>query len=124
MNSIQSAEKGNFPAAVETLTLDPYTMQQETMMLGMRLTREGVSDQEFLDRFGKRIMDVFPKELERILARKLVQNGVLSLMDRTWCSRGVGYCLAIRFFRNLCNCLYPRSRVCLFLTNFLRNYPG
>jgi len=48
-------------------------MQQETVMLGMRLTREGVSDQEFTDRFGKRIMDVFPKELERILARKLVQ---------------------------------------------------
>jgi oxygen-independent coproporphyrinogen-3 oxidase len=48
-------------------------MQQETMMLGMRLTREGVSKLEFRNRFGKAIEDVFPRELERIKARKLVE---------------------------------------------------
>lgn len=73
INSIKSGEKESFPAAVETLRLDPYTMQQETMMLGMRLTREGVSADAFKKRYGKAIQDVFPRELEHILARKLVE---------------------------------------------------
>ena len=73
VNNLPAGLGNPSPAAEETLKLDPYTMQQETMMLGMRLTREGVSDHEFLDRFGKSIQDVFPKELERVLARKLVE---------------------------------------------------
>jgi len=72
MDSVRSTEMGSFPAAVETLRLDAYTMQQETMMLGMRLTKEGVSADAFKERFGKSILEVFPKEIERILARKLV----------------------------------------------------
>ncbi len=62
-----------FPAAEETLQVDLYTMQQETMMLGMRLTREGVSSVEFQKRFGTTIQEVFHKELERITARKLAE---------------------------------------------------
>jgi oxygen-independent coproporphyrinogen-3 oxidase len=48
-------------------------MQQETMMLGMRLTREGVSALEFEERYGKTIQEIFPKEVERIIARKLAE---------------------------------------------------
>ena len=66
-------DEGVFPAAEETLKLDTYTMQQETMMLGMRLTREGVSALDFKERYGMTIQEVFPKELERILARKLAE---------------------------------------------------
>jgi len=73
IRSLGSASDISFPAAVETLELDPYTVQQETMMLGMRLTREGVSEFEFMNRFGKRILDVFPKEVDRIIARKLAE---------------------------------------------------
>ncbi len=62
-----------FPAAEETIKLDFFTAQQETMMLGMRLTREGVSDFDFRDRFGAAIIDVFPKEAERIIANKLAE---------------------------------------------------
>ena len=62
-----------FPAAVETLKLDLFTTQQETMMLGMRLTKEGVSDFDFRDRFGAAIMDVFPKEVKRIIDNKLAE---------------------------------------------------
>lgn len=68
-----SEDEGIFPAAEETLKLDTYTMQQETMMLGMRLTREGVSALDFQERYGMTIQEVFPKELERILARKLAE---------------------------------------------------
>jgi len=73
ISDLRSNGKGTFPAAVETIKLDPYTVQQETMMLGMRLTREGVSDFEFRNRFGEAIQDVFSKEVKRIIARKLAE---------------------------------------------------
>ncbi|HQJ31943.1 MAG TPA: radical SAM family heme chaperone HemW [Anaerolineaceae bacterium] len=75
ISDLRSNGKGTFPAAVETIKLDPYTVQQETMMLGMRLTREGVSDFEFRNRFGEAIQDVFSKEVKRIIARKLAEWG-------------------------------------------------
>ncbi|MEA4930018.1 MAG: radical SAM family heme chaperone HemW [Anaerolineaceae bacterium] len=62
-----------YPAADETIRLDEYTMQQETMMLGLRLTREGVSAPAFKLRYGVTIQEVFPRELERIIARKLAE---------------------------------------------------
>ena len=64
---------GGFPAGDETITVDTYTSEQETMMLGLRLTREGVSDSEFRERFGVAIQDVFHRELERIISRKLAE---------------------------------------------------
>ena len=73
MRNMRAGSNSAFPAGVETLKLDPFTVQQETMMLGMRLTREGVSDFEFMNRFGETILDVFPKEVERIIARKLAE---------------------------------------------------
>lgn len=75
IRKMQAANLGSeaFPAAVEKLSLDLFTIQQETMMLGMRLTKEGVSEREFHDRFGVGIADVFPKEIERIIARKLAE---------------------------------------------------
>ncbi len=62
-----------FPAAVETIELDAYTEQQETMMMGMRLTREGVLESAFQERFGVSIYQVFPNELKRITARGLAK---------------------------------------------------
>lgn len=73
MSDLKSDGKGIFPAAVETIKLDKYTVQQETMMLGMRLTREGVSDFEFKNRFGEEIQDVFSSEVKRIIGRKLAE---------------------------------------------------
>ena len=73
MSDLKSNGEVTFPAAVETIKLDPYTVQQETMMLGMRLTREGVSDIDFTNRFGAAIQNVFPKEVKRIIARKLAE---------------------------------------------------
>ena len=73
IGSLGSDSASAFPAAVETLKLDPYTMQQETMMLGMRLTREGVSAFAFEQRYGATIQGVFPREVENIIARKLAE---------------------------------------------------
>jgi oxygen-independent coproporphyrinogen-3 oxidase len=73
LSDLGSEAKGAFPAGEETIKLDAFTMQQETMMLGMRLTREGVSAHEFTERFGVSILDVFSKEVERIITRKLAE---------------------------------------------------
>lgn len=71
IGSLGADSASAFPVAVETLKLDPYTMQQETMMLGMRLTREGVSAFAFEKRYGATIQSVFAREVEHIIARKL-----------------------------------------------------
>jgi coproporphyrinogen III oxidase-like Fe-S oxidoreductase len=43
------------------------------MMLGLRLTREGVSDSGFKNRFGLTIEEAFPREVKSLLARQLVE---------------------------------------------------
>jgi oxygen-independent coproporphyrinogen-3 oxidase len=46
---------------------------QETMMLGLRLTREGVSAADFADRFGVPVADVFGKEIDELLGLGLLE---------------------------------------------------
>jgi oxygen-independent coproporphyrinogen-3 oxidase len=46
---------------------------QETMMTGLRLTREGVSASGFCERFGGPLMDVFGKEIDELLAVDLLE---------------------------------------------------
>jgi len=45
----------------------------ETMMMGMRLTREGVRDSDFRKRFGLGLRDRYPKELKRLKELKLIE---------------------------------------------------
>ncbi len=42
-------------------------------MLGLRLTREGVSAQAFQSRFGKNLMDMFAREVEELKALGLLE---------------------------------------------------
>lgn len=64
------------PAARRTIQLDRLDEMQETMMVGLRLTQEGVSAAAFLERFGEPLMDVFGEEIER-----LEQIGLLEWVD-------------------------------------------
>ncbi|MGB4594327.1 MAG: radical SAM family heme chaperone HemW [Anaerolineaceae bacterium] len=61
------------PATAEVLEVTPKISMQETMMLGLRLVREGISERAFLDRYGQEMTSVFAKEIKRILARGLVE---------------------------------------------------
>ena len=76
---IQSCQKPQrspsklFPACVEVTTIEPYTEMQETMMLGLRLIRQGVSKQVFYDRFGQHMEDVFNHEIGALLQQGLVR---------------------------------------------------
>ena len=47
------------PATQELVSIDPETEMGETMMMGLRLTREGVSDTHFQARFGRSLRSSF-----------------------------------------------------------------
>jgi len=76
---IQAIQRGavtEFPAgaAVESVTqVDPWTAMQEHLMVGLRLLEEGVSDRIFQQRFGIRLIQAFPKEIEMLQKKGLLE---------------------------------------------------
>ncbi len=42
-----------------------YEQMQETMMLGLRLTKEGVSERDFFARFGEEPREMFGRQIDR-----------------------------------------------------------
>lgn len=65
----------HFPQTYATknvVPIDKDTEMRETLMMGLRLTRLGVSKESFKDRFGKELDEVFGMQIER-----LVSNGLL-----------------------------------------------
>lgn len=60
------------PATRELNRIDRQTEMGETMMMGLRLTEEGVSSARFQQRFGEELRQAFPKQIDR-----LVQLGLL-----------------------------------------------
>lgn len=84
------------PAVVNQTRPSPRQSMQETMMLGLRLVQEGVSDADFRARFGMGISDAFPREVADLLRLNLLewQNGALRLTPR---ARLLGNQVFIRF---------------------------
>lgn len=65
-----------FPLSSASITqhrLSRREEMQETMMLGLRLTREGVSARDFADRFGVQVTDAFGKEIEELTRLGLLE---------------------------------------------------
>ena len=63
------------PALVSKTVLTPRVEMQETMLLGLRLTHEGVSPETFHIRFGRDLMDVFGKEINELIQLGLLEWG-------------------------------------------------
>lgn len=61
------------PALSESNSVDRKTEMDETMLTGMRLTKEGVSFERFRKRFGVEIGDVYAKDLKELQERKLIE---------------------------------------------------
>ncbi|HSM70586.1 MAG TPA: radical SAM family heme chaperone HemW [Anaerolineales bacterium] len=62
------------PAVVNQHKQSPQDDMSEFMMTGLRLTQEGVSMQEFQNRFGRSMLDVFGKEIDELLRLGLVEK--------------------------------------------------
>jgi oxygen-independent coproporphyrinogen-3 oxidase len=54
------------PAVRRVIPVDDRTAMQETMMVGLRLTQEGVAESTFRKRFRLGLCDAFPKEIEQL----------------------------------------------------------
>ena len=70
------AKKWEFPFSPATIyqeEIEQKTEMQETMMLGLRLTQEGVSAENFQARFDYAMQDVFGKEIDELLALDLLE---------------------------------------------------
>ncbi len=61
-------------AATQRITrIEAWDEIQETMMLGLRLTQEGVATEQFAARFGRRLEDIFAPEIKRLVAAGLLE---------------------------------------------------
>jgi oxygen-independent coproporphyrinogen-3 oxidase len=61
------------PATVNQTRLTPHVEMQETMMLGLRLTHEGVSTEGFRACFRAELQDVFGKEIDELVGLGLLE---------------------------------------------------
>jgi oxygen-independent coproporphyrinogen-3 oxidase len=61
------------PATRRTIRIDRFEEMQETMMVGLRLTQEGVSEAAFNQRFGESLRGVFGTEIERLVRMGLLE---------------------------------------------------
>jgi oxygen-independent coproporphyrinogen-3 oxidase len=62
------------PATVSQTCLTPFVEMQETMMLCLRLTQEGVAAEDFRARFGQDPMAVFGKEINELIGLGLLER--------------------------------------------------
>lgn len=70
---IRAVERGEPPRAT-TEAIPPRTAMGETMMLGLRLLSEGVSDERFAARHGASLATVFGRELDELTGLGLVER--------------------------------------------------
>ncbi|NTV36906.1 MAG: radical SAM family heme chaperone HemW [Anaerolineaceae bacterium] len=61
------------PAAEEITKVDSWQAMQETLMLGLRLTDEGVSNATFEERFERSLLNVFPNQIEKLTRQGLLE---------------------------------------------------
>lgn len=75
---IQRINSGDIPAypstsaTIHATKIDEDTAMGETMMMGLRLTQQGVSRERFLSKFGNDFEEIFSDEIADLLEKKLV----------------------------------------------------
>ncbi len=73
---VNSGAQLDYPASPAAETIHRQTLWEEieeTMMLGLRLTQEGINDGQFRARFSRSPGDLFPRQLRRLEKRGLVE---------------------------------------------------
>ncbi|MCY3778884.1 MAG: radical SAM family heme chaperone HemW [Chloroflexi bacterium] len=61
------------PAVAKHKTVTRAEDLYETIMMGMRMTGEGINRSAFLGRFGEDFVSMFPEQVERLASRELIQ---------------------------------------------------
>ena len=72
-NSETGAVFPSGPAARRTIAVDRRAEMQETMMVGLRLTQDGISARSFQERFGQPLVDAFGVEIEPLVSMHLLE---------------------------------------------------
>jgi len=101
------AAQGKSPVSDLAFPLSPATVNQhrqslnddmsEFMMTGFRLTQEGVSAQEFEQRFGNPLRGVFGKEIDELLKLGLIESQTSEVLRLTKRGRLLGNQVFMRF---------------------------
>ena len=94
-----------FPFSPATVNHHKQSLQDdmsEFMITGLRLTHEGISEEEFQARFGQAMRDVYSKEIDELLGLGLIEkvagiDGRLSLLRITKRGRLLGNQVFMRF---------------------------
>ncbi len=68
-----NSSDSRFPAAVEIIPQDRHVEMQDVMMLGLRMLREGITEERFYERFGEDMRKVFHRELRHLERKELVR---------------------------------------------------
>ena len=87
---LEATDFPNFPrtpATIDTQPIDRQTEMSETMMMGLDLTREGVSRSNFQTRFDQDFKEIFGSQIEKLVSWDLlewagVENDLLRLTPR------------------------------------------
>jgi oxygen-independent coproporphyrinogen-3 oxidase len=61
------------PAALKQTELSLNDDLGETMMMGLRLTEDGISEKEFFQRFGMSLEETYPKEIDTSIHQQLLE---------------------------------------------------
>ena len=66
-------DSGHFPAAISLSEVDKATQMKDFMMLGLRLVEDGVSQIDFMDRYGRELETEFQVEITQLLKQGLIE---------------------------------------------------
>ena len=61
------------PATIKCQDVDIITEMQETVMMGLRLVREGITKERFNRRFGRELAEVFKEEINELCNLDLLE---------------------------------------------------
>jgi len=89
-----------YPLSPGTVNHHKQTIQDEMsefMMTGLRLTQEGVSEEEFQARFGQPMREIYGKEIDELLKLGLIEDGVGKKIKITRRGRLLGNQVFMRF---------------------------
>ena len=74
IREVNTSDK-RFPAAAEITPQSRRVEMQDVMMLGLRMLREGITEDRFRSRFGIEIEDVFRREIKHLERKELIHRG-------------------------------------------------